>query len=112
MEPTEEKRLTDAEQPAAETQEETEKVSVQEAREKTRRNVLHLAAGAYLLYLAFKLGSGFAAGIGTQGWNVDMIISLAGMIVFALTGGFLLVSCAVRFFREHKNSGDSFGGTK
>lgn len=81
---------------------EESKQSVSAAREKTRRNLLHLVAGGYLLYLSYQLGSGFLSGISVEGWNGNMVISLVGAVIFLLTGGFLLVSCLLRMFREYR----------
>ena len=82
------------------------KNAVQEGREKTRRNVLHLLAGGYLLYLAWQLGSGFVSGIGENGWNGNMVISLIGAVVFLATGGFLLISCIRRMLAETRGDSD------
>ena len=89
---------------AGTTEEKPAKNAVLEGREKTRRNILHLAAGAYLLYLTFRLGYRFVTEIGTSGWNGDMILSLAAAVVFLLTGGFLLVSCIRRMLLEYKET--------
>lgn len=77
--------------------------AVQKSREKMRRNILHIAAGGYLLYLSWQLFSGFAAEIGQKGWMGDMIISLVGGVVFTATGGGLLVSALVRMVREQRS---------
>ena len=74
--------------------------------ERMRRNLLHLAAGVYLLYLTYRLGYRFVTEIGVKGWNGDMILSNAGAVVFLLTGGFLLVSCIRRMLREHEEDKD------
>lgn len=75
--------------------------AVQKSREKTRRNILHIAAGGYLLYLSWQLLSGFVTEIGQKGWTGDMIISLVGGVIFIATGGGLLISALVRMVREH-----------
>lgn len=87
------------EQDAPETREEEN--AVRRSREKTRRNILHIAAGGYLLYLSWQLLSGFATEIGQKGWTGDMIVSLAGGVIFVATGGGLLVSALVRMVREY-----------
>ena len=98
-----ERRELEGAMPASGTPEEKPgKTAVQEGREKTRRNILHLLAGGYLLYLAWQLGSGFVSGIGENGWNGNMVISLIGAVVFLLTGGFLLVSCIRRMLAEQR----------
>ena len=80
---------------------------VQDARERTRRNTLHLASGTYLLYLTYRLGSDFFTQIGEKGWTGSMVISLIGAVVFLLTGSFLLVSCLKRMWREYQNDKNS-----
>ena len=106
MEQDERRELKGA-MPASGTPEEKPgKTAVQEGREKTRRNILHLLAGGYLLYLAWQLGSGFASGIGENGWNGNMVISLIGTVVFTLTGGFLLISCIRRMLAEQRGGQD------
>lgn len=87
-------------------EEEPGKTAVQEGREKTRRNILHLLAGGYLLYLAWQLGSGFVSGIGENGWSGSMVISLIGAVVFVLTGSFLLVSCIRRMLAKQRGDQD------
>ena len=102
-----ERRELEGAMPASGTPEEKPgKTAVQEGREKTRRNILHLLAGGYLLYLAWQLGSGFASGIGENGWNGNMVISLIGAVVFVLTGSFLLVSCIRRLLAEQRGDQD------
>lgn len=76
------------------------------AAKKTRRNILHLLAGGYLLYLAWQLGSGFVSGIGENGWSGSMVISLIGAVVFVLTGSFLLVSCIRRMLAKRRGDQD------
>ena len=103
-----ERRELEGAMPASGTpEEEPGKTAVQEGRETTRRNILHLVAGAYLLYLTYRLGSRFVTEIGTIGWNGDMILSLVGAVVFLLTGGFLLVTCILRIRREHTQDKDA-----
>lgn len=106
MEQNERRQLEDA-MPASGTPEKKPgKTAAQEVREKTRRNILHLLAGGYLLYLAWQLGSGFVSGIGENGWNGNMVISLIGAVVFTLTGGFLLISCIRRMLAEQRGDSD------
>ena len=95
MEQNERRELEGAMPASGTPEEEPGKTAVQEGREKTRRNILHLVAGAYLLYLTYRLGSRFVTEIGTIGWNGDMILSLVGAVVFLLTGGFLLAGPAL-----------------
>lgn len=101
-----ERRELEGAMPASETPEgKPGKTAVQD-RETTRRNILHLLAGGYLLYLAWQLGSGFASGIGENGWNGSMVISLIGAVVFVLTGSFLLVSCIRRMLAKQHGDQD------
>lgn len=83
----------------AETAEE-KKVSVADSRDMTRRNLLHVMCGGYLLYLAYKLITGFADEIGTTGWTGNTIIALIGAVVFVIVGIVLLVGVARRSIRQ------------
>lgn len=83
----------------AETAEE-KKVSVADSRDMARRNLLHVMCGGYLLYLAYKLITGFADEIGTTGWTGNTIIALIGAVVFVIVGIVLLVGVARRSIRQ------------
>lgn len=83
--------------------------AVQKSREQTRRSIVHLVAGGYLLYLSWQLLSAFIGGIGTNGWTGDMIVSLLGGGVFVLVGGYLLYGGIRRLLAELKDK-DSRGG--
>ena len=96
MKEHEQERPVERTEPASQTGKKSDS-----SQERLRRNILHLVAGAYLLYLTYRLGSRFVTEIGTIGWNGDMILSLVGAVVFLLTGGFLLVTCILRIRREH-----------
>ena len=74
MEQDEHRELEGAMPASGTPEEEPGKTAVQEGRETTRRNILHLLAGGYLLYLAWQLGSGFVSGIGENGWNGSMVM--------------------------------------
>lgn len=79
---------------------EEQKTSVADSRDMTRRNLLHVMCGGYLLYLAYKLITGFADEIGTTGWTGNTIIALIGAVVFVIVGIVLLVGVARRSIRQ------------
>lgn len=81
---------------------------VQKSREQTRRSIIHLVAGGYLLYLSWQLLSAFVGNIAATGWTGDMIVSLLGGVVFVLVGGYLLYSGIRRLLAEFKDK-DSRG---
>ena len=79
---------------------EEKKTSVTDSRDMTRRNLLHVMCGGYLLYLAYKLITGFADEIGTTGWTGNTIIALIGAVVFVIVGIVLLVGVVRRSIRQ------------
>ncbi len=74
--------------------------SVTEARDKTRRNILHTVCGGYLAYLSYKMFRSFSELIASEGWSGNTIISLAGGVVFATVAVFLLVGVVRRVLRQ------------
>ena len=103
MKENEQERPVERTEPASQT---GKKSGADSPQERLRRNILHLLAGGYLLYLAWQLGSGFVSGIGENGWNGSMVISLIGAVVFVLTGSFLLVSCIRRMLAKQRGDPD------
>ena len=88
-----------AEQPARKP------VSIQEGRDRTRRNIMHTVCGAYLAYLAYKLAAGLPELVASGGWKSSgAIISLVGTIVFTVTAALLLVNVVRRVIREAKEA--------
>jgi len=77
--------------------------SVKNSRDFTRRSIFHLVCSGYLLYLAFKLGRSFVTGIGANGWNGDMIVCLAGAVVFTAVAVVLLIGCIRRFLARQRD---------
>ena len=103
MKENEQERPVERTEPASQT---GKKSGAGSPQERLRRNILHLLAGGYLLYLAWQLGSGFVSGIGENGWSGSMVISLIGAVVFVLTGSFLLVSCIRRMLEKQRGDQD------
>lgn len=73
-----------------------------------RRAILYVVVGGYLIYLSYKLLTSFAGTFPAEGWTTNMIISLAGGVVFAIVGAILLVYTAIRFVKRNQN--DTNGG--
>lgn len=71
-----------------------------------RRDILHLVCGAYLLYLAYKLASGFIAEYPQSGWTTNLVVAIVGAVVFTVVGAILLIGCIRRFLRRMKDSGE------
>lgn len=79
--------------------------SVTQARDKTRRNILHTVCGGYLAYLSYKMFRSFSELIAAESWSGNTIISLIGGVVFAGVAVFLLVGVVRRVLRQmHENS--------
>lgn len=84
------------------------KVSVAEASGRTRRNILHTAAGAYLIYTSIKLFGSFRTYFAESGWMRDTYICLIGSIVFAIISAVLLIGVVIRIVRNTREmKGDS-----
>lgn len=83
------------------------KNSVADGRDMTRRNLLHLACGGYLLYLAYKLASGLISDLPQTGRTTNTVIALAGAVVFTGVGVVLLVGVARRFLRQMREDAQS-----
>lgn len=84
------------------------KVSVAEASGNTRRNILHTAAGAYLIYTAIKLFGSYREQLAESGWARDTYICLIGSIAFAVISAVLLAGVVIRIVRQtRKMKGDS-----
>lgn len=77
-----------------------EKKQAAGGRDTSRRNILHLACGGYLVYLAVKLLVGLIDDLPKSGWNANTIIALVGTVVFAAVGITLLVGLARRFLHQ------------
>ena len=78
--------------------------SVTQARDKTRRNILHTVCGGYLAYLSYKMFRSFSELIASEGWSGNTIISLAGGVVFAGVAVFLLVGVVRRVLRQMREN--------
>ena len=108
MEEREELRAAEPEAhetPAQTEQPEHKPVSIQEGRDRTRRNIMHTVCGVYLAYLAYKLAAGLPELVASGGWkSSSAIISLAGTIVFTVTAVLLLVNVVRRVIREAKEA--------
>lgn len=74
--------------------------SVTQARDKTRRNILHTVCGGYLAYLSYKMFRSFSELIAAESWSGNTIISLIGGVVFAGVAVFLLVGVVRRVLRQ------------
>lgn len=77
-----------------------EKKQTANGRDTSRRNILHLACGGYLVYLAVKLLVGLIDDFPQSGWNANTIIALVGTVVFAAVGITLLVGLVRRFLHQ------------
>ena len=66
-----------------------------------RREIVQLAAGAYLLYTAYQLIMSFVNEFGTQGWTGEMILCIVGAVVFIGAGGYFFVSRLLRILRRY-----------
>lgn len=104
MDEREQQELTMQEEQSAAP--EKKKVTVKEAQDRTRRNVLHGVCGAYLLYLAWQLAKGLPE-ILAKGWTVGGIVPLIGLVVFTVMGIWLLVSVVLRVVRQSRESRDN-----
>ena len=79
--------------------------SVTQARDRTRRNLIHTVCGGYLAYLSYKMFRSFSELIAAESWSGNTIISLIGGVVFAGVAVFLLVGVVRRVLRQvHENS--------
>ena len=65
-----------------------------------RREIVQLAAGAYLLYTAYQLIMSFINGFAAQGWTGEMILCIVGAVVFIGAGGYFFVSRLLRILRR------------
>ncbi len=74
-----------------------------------RRDILHLVCGGYLLYLAYKLVSGFLTDFPKTGWNVNLVVGAVGAVLFTVVGVILLVGCVRRFLQRMKDDGANHG---
>lgn len=77
-----------------------EKPQPKNDRDSSRRDLLHLACGGYLLYLAVKLVMGLVAELPQTGWTASTVISLVGAVLFSAVGIVLLVGLARRFIAQ------------
>lgn len=82
-------------------EDEREKISVEEASRNRRRNILHAVCGAYLIYLAIKLGSSFPEQLAKNGWQGDTLVCLIGCIAFSLISAALLIGVVIRLKRAY-----------
>ena len=96
----EEKRDQLEQQTLQEDSPEQKTESVTQARDKTRRNILHTVCGGYLAYLSYKMFRSFSELIAAEGWSGNTIISLIGGVVFAGVAVFLLVGVVRRVLRQ------------
>ena len=80
------------------------KTGVSDARDKTRRNILHTVCGGYLAYLSYKMFRSFSELIASEGWSGNTIISLAGGVVFAVVAVLLLVGVVRRVLRQMREN--------
>lgn len=69
----------------------------------SRRTILHVVAGGYLLYLAYKLLEGFITDFPTAGWTANIVVCLIGAVLFAVVGVILLVGVVKQFIRDAGN---------
>lgn len=101
-------------QPDTQTQPENaaqEKTQPKNDRDSSRRDLLHLACGGYLLYLAVKLVTGLVAELPQTGWTASTVISLVGAVLFSAVGIVLLVGLARRFIAQlRKDANDQNSG--
>ena len=67
-----------------------------------RRDILHLLCGGYLVYLAYKLATGFIADFPQNGWTANLIVCIVGAVVFTVVGVILLAGCVKRFVQRMK----------
>ena len=78
--------------------------SVTQARDRTRRNLIHTVCGGYLAYLSYKMFRSFSELITSEGWSGNTIISLAGGVVFAVVAVLLLVGVVRRVLRQMREN--------
>ena len=78
--------------------------SVTQARDRTRRNLIHTVCGGYLAYLSYKMFRSFSELIASEGWSGNTIISLAGGVVFAVVAVLLLVGVVRRVLRQMREN--------
>lgn len=74
-----------------------------------RSHFLLTIAGAYLMYLAYRLGENFLVEV-EKGWGSDTVVSLLFAVIFLAGGGYLLFRGAAYFLRGREV--DSIGGEK
>ena len=72
-----------------------------------RRAILYIVVGGYLIYLSYKLLTSFAGTYPLEGWTTNMIISLAGGVVFAIVGVFLLVRTAILYVKRNREMNET-----
>ena len=95
--------LDNTQEPDAEVsapQEPDEEAAKTAAANDRRREIVQLAAGAYLLYTAYQLIMSFINGFAAQGWTSEMILCIVGAVVFIGAGGYFFVSRLLRILRR------------